>query len=134
MCFKLSPDWNPHMSGSRDDFSAFVYHVKVNTDTRGQCPYKHNIEARSSNRCCQGKIIRVTYSECVSVGIVIQHAMRMCSILSTSVARPVLPHFFTLSHTWENVTEYKKKCIDFLCNIIISETFFILEESSEIIL
>jgi hypothetical protein len=34
---------------------------------------KRNIELRSLNHCCRGKEMSVTYSECVSVALVIQH-------------------------------------------------------------
>ena len=34
-------------------------------------------EARSRNHCCRGKAGNITYSECVSVALVIQHAMHM---------------------------------------------------------
>jgi hypothetical protein len=39
--------------------------------------YKRNIEARSRNHCCRGKAVNITYSERVSVALVIQHAKRM---------------------------------------------------------
>ena len=42
-----------------------------------QCTYKHNIPAQSRHHFCRGKAIGVTYSECVSVALVIHHAMRM---------------------------------------------------------
>jgi len=35
---------------------------------------KRNIEGRSCNHCCNVNAITVTYSECVSVAFVIQHA------------------------------------------------------------
>jgi hypothetical protein len=38
---------------------------------------KRNIEARSRNHCCCGKAISITYFECVSVALVIQHTKRM---------------------------------------------------------
>jgi hypothetical protein len=41
----------------------------------------------------------LTYSECVSVALVIQHAMRMCRIIFSSVACMTLPHFSTSSLT-----------------------------------
>jgi hypothetical protein len=43
--------------------------------------YKRNIEAHSCNRCCRAKAISITYSECVSVALVIQHAKRMRRII-----------------------------------------------------
>ena len=38
---------------------------------------KYNIQGRSFKQYCRGKAIRVTYCQCVSVALVIQHAMRM---------------------------------------------------------
>ena len=46
-----------------------------------QCTYKQHIEARSCNQCCSGKAISITYSECVSLALVSQHAMRMRHII-----------------------------------------------------
>jgi hypothetical protein len=43
--------------------------------------YKHNMVARSRNHFCRGKAIRITYSECVSVALVIQHAKRMHHVI-----------------------------------------------------
>jgi hypothetical protein len=46
-----------------------------------QCTYKRNIGARSRNHCCRENAINITYSECVSVALVIQHAKRMRRII-----------------------------------------------------
>jgi hypothetical protein len=56
------------------------------------------IQARSCNHCCRGKAISITYTECVSVALFIQHAMRMRSIILSSVACLAVPYFSTLSH------------------------------------
>jgi hypothetical protein len=40
----------------------------------GQCTYKRNIEARSRNYCYHARATCVTYSEFMSVGLVMQHA------------------------------------------------------------
>ena len=50
----------------------------------------------SRNHCCRGKAVcnSSTYSECVSVALVIQHAKRMRRIMLSSVAHPALPYFF----------------------------------------
>ena len=57
-----------------------------------------NVEVLSRNHCCSGNAISITYSEYVTVVLVIQHAMRMRRILLSSVACPALPYFSTLSH------------------------------------
>jgi len=40
-----------------------------------------NMEARYCNHCARGKVINIIHSECVFVGLVIQHAMRMRNII-----------------------------------------------------
>jgi hypothetical protein len=63
----------------------------------------------------------ITYSECVSVAIVIQHAKRMPLIILSSMTCPAVPYFCTLSHKrhdcWKEVTEYET------CAVIFSTTF-----------
>jgi hypothetical protein len=58
---------------------------------------EHNSEARLRNYGYSGKAISVTYSECVSVALVIQHAKYMRCVMLSSVACPALPHFSALS-------------------------------------
>jgi hypothetical protein len=41
--------------------------------------YERNIEVRSRKHFCREKEISITYSECVSVALVIQHAKRIFS-------------------------------------------------------
>jgi hypothetical protein len=45
-----------------------------------------NNGTRSRNHCCRGKAIRITYSECGSVAVVIQHAKRMRRLILSSAA------------------------------------------------
>ena len=71
------------------------------------------------------KAISVTYYECVSVALVIQHAKRMRRILLSSVACLALPYFFALSH---KRYYFRKKIIDHKVCVwfplqILSETF-----------
>jgi hypothetical protein len=56
-----------------------------------------NIEVHSSSHCCCRKAIGGTYSECVSVALVIKHVKQMRHIISFVVC-PAVPYFSTLSH------------------------------------
>jgi len=57
-----------------------------------------NIEEISSNQCCSGKSISIAYSECVFVTLGTQHAIRVRSIIMSSVASPAVIYFSTLPH------------------------------------
>jgi hypothetical protein len=54
--------------------------------------YRHNIEARLSE-----KTISITYSECVFVALVIQHAMLMRHFTLAPVTCLAVPYFPTFS-------------------------------------
>ena len=58
-----------------------------------------NTDVHSRNHWCSGKAISITYSECVSVTLGIQHVKRMRRIILSPVACPAVPHFLTLSQT-----------------------------------
>jgi hypothetical protein len=84
--------------------------------------YKHNIEARSRNHSCSGKARSITYCDCVSEALVIQHVKRMRRIILSSVTCVILPHFSTLSHKRHDFRE--KKIINHkTCVLIFSTTF-----------
>jgi len=63
-----------------------LFGEKTPTIEDRQCMYERNIGARSCNHCCNGKTMRITFCECLSVALVIQHAMRMRRIIVPSVA------------------------------------------------
>jgi hypothetical protein len=92
--------------------------------------YTHyNIEARSPNNFFffRGKAISITYSECVSVALVIQLAKCTHRIILSPAACLYVPHFLTLSHKRHdflgNVTEPKMCELNTSENL--SETFLI---------
>ena len=60
--------------------------------------YKCNTGVHSHNYRCSRKAISITYSQCVSVALVIQYAKCMHGTVLSTVASPTLPHFSTLSH------------------------------------
>jgi hypothetical protein len=99
-----------------------ILHETVVQNGRRQAIYVQcKIEARSRNRCCRGKIISITYSECVSVPLVIQHTERMLRIVLPSVACPALPYFSTLSHKRH---DFREKVIEHkMCVLIFSTSF-----------
>jgi len=54
---------------------------RTETRTRQADYVSRNIELRSANHSCRGKPISITFSECVSVALVMQHANRMRLII-----------------------------------------------------
>jgi len=74
------------------------------------------------NHCCSGKAVSITYSECVSVVLVIQHAKCMCHIILLSVACPAVPYFSTLFHK-QNDFEKKIYILYKMCVLIFITTF-----------
>jgi hypothetical protein len=66
-----------------------------------------------------GKAISITYSECVSVALIIQHAKCMRHILLPSVACLALPYIPTLSHKWH---DFRKNNIEHKMFVLIFST------------
>jgi len=49
-----------------------------------------HIEARPCNHCRGGKVISITYSECVFVALVTQHTVRMRYIVNCGLPRSTI--------------------------------------------
>jgi len=82
----------------------------------------------SSNCCCSGQGISITYSEYVSIALVIQHAKRMHCIMLSSVAYPALPYYLINGMAfWKKVIEHKMRVLIF--STIFSETIPILRRN-----
>jgi len=70
--------------------------VKFSTKLGKQFTYERLTEARSLYYCCRGKTLSFTFSERLFVAVVTQHAMRMRSIILSSVASQTIPYFSPL--------------------------------------
>ena len=64
--------------------------------------------------------VSITYSECVSVALGIQHAMRMRRIILSCVPSPRLQHFSALPHKLHGV---RKELLNTKCVLILSAPF-----------
>ena len=92
------------------------------SETRQAMYVQRNNEARSYNHCCSKKVISTTYSECVSVALGNQHALRMRLITLSSVTCPAVQNFSAVSHTQHDfrkkVTEHKMYGLIFSTNFV----------------
>jgi len=84
-----------------------------------QQPCTYIIEACAHNHCCHGKAICITYSECVFVASVIQHAKRICCKIVSSVTCVTVPYF---SHYLINGKIFRKTLPNIKCVMIFSTT------------
>ena len=78
------------------------------------------IQAPLLNKFSRGKTISITYSECVSVALVIQYAVRVRGVVLFSVACLVLSYF---SHYLINGTSFWKKVFKQNCVFVVCTTF-----------
>jgi len=78
---------------------------------------ERNTDALSRNHSCRGKARSITYSECVSVVLVVQYEKRMHSIIHvlSCVTYTDVQYFPTLSQKVANFgkNSYRKKHVSF---------------------
>jgi hypothetical protein len=80
-------------------------------------------------RCCRANAISVTYTECVSVALVIQHETRMRCIILSSVACLAVPYFSTFSykrHDFRGESYWTQNCVFWFSLQLLSQIFLIL--------
>jgi len=69
--------------------------------------------------CFSGKALSITYSECVSIALIVPYAMRWCRVVV--YASPPVQYFPTLSH---QRLDFRKKVTGHkMCVLIFSTTF-----------
>ena len=100
--------------------------LQIGKDQDRQCTYNVTFEERKCNRCCSGKAISTTQSECVHLLPQVCSMQCACALLST-VACPAIQYFSTLSHTWHDFRKklLNTKCVFPVSQKLLSETFFI---------
>lgn len=74
--------------------------------------HKFNVQAGSRNHSTRGRVICISYSECVSVALAIQYEMRKGRIILSCVACLALSCFSTLYHKRHDI---RKKVTDHKC-------------------
>jgi len=112
--------------------SVLIFFVNQNVMKRtSQALYvKHTMEARLCNHCCNGKTIYIyiyiTYSQCVSVALVIQHTIRMHHIVIQRYN--IFPHYLIKGTIFERtVIEYEMYRFSVH---LFSETFLVLRRTA----
>ena len=100
-----------------------------------QCTYKRTIKVHSRDHGCRGKAVSITYSECLSVALCIQLAMRVRRITILSVACLALPYFSTIHHKrhdfWGKKISIEHKMRVLIFSATSSETLLILRRMQQ---
>ena len=130
--------WGTYTSLNRDQVTVAKYLIPVQQDDK-TCNAHINVKFRSVRltTVTVEKAIIITYSQCVSLALVIQHAERMCPIILSFVTCLVHTYVSTLSHKGYDFLLKKKllniKCASWFSLQLLSETFSFWEELSDMI-
>jgi hypothetical protein len=94
--------------------------------------YNRNIEVGSTNHCCSGEVISITYSEPVFVALVIQHAKRARHIVNCGLSGPTIfcPHYLINGTTFGKKVLTIKRVFRFSLQLL-SEIFLILRRPED---
>jgi len=116
------------MSISRAKGLTEVYEIIIEFTVLSSLPrtFKRNIETRSRNHCCRGKAISITYSECVSVALVIQHTLRMRHIVMWPAPLYSIFHVISKQRDFLKKKILNTKCVFWSSLQLSSETFLVL--------
>ena len=79
------------------------------------CLFKYNSEVCSCNHFCHEKPNSITYSECVSVAVIVHKAKWMHHIILSCVEYLAVPNLSTLSHKWQ---DFQKKVDEWMNEFI----------------
>jgi len=91
------------------DCCPLLEYIKLSGDQTGNVRIRFDNEGLSPNHCCCGKVISITYSQCVSVALIIQQAKRMRPTVLSSAAYLAVQYFSTLSHIRHDFRENVNK-------------------------
>ena len=87
--------------------------------------HEDNVGTRSHNHCCCGNAVSITYSECVSVALGIQHAKCMRHVVICGLSGWFYHTFLHLSHKRHDFRQ-KNVCFDSLYSFFFSLKYSVI--------